>query len=353
MELTTGLIAVDSMPDVPGLVFRHFRGEADYPHMVAVISRCKDVDGIERVDTAEDVARSYAHLSNCDPYRDMIFAQVGDDVIGYGRVTWWQESNGERPYIYLTFGWLLPEWRRRGIGTAMLRWQEARLREIAAGHDPDVPRYFQQWVADTETATAALVEREGYTPLSYDAHMVCPDLENIPDLPLPPGVEIRPVEPAHYRAIWEADVEAFRDHFGFSEEMANYEEFLDFPGYVDPSLWRVAWAGDEVAGQVRSFINHRENETYGRKRGYTEEISVRRPYRRQGIASALIAESLRALKARGMEEAALSVHTENPTGAFQLYEKMGFRVVKMFTIYRKPMEGRAVSKEDENNGTHD
>ncbi|HLV44758.1 MAG TPA: hypothetical protein VKY39_07360, partial [Aggregatilineales bacterium] len=71
------------------------------------------------------------------------------------------------------------------------------------------------------------------------------------------------------------------------------------------------------------------------------------------IASALIAESLRALKARGMEEAALSVHTENPTGAFQLYEKMGFRVVKMFTIYRKPMEGRAVSQEDENNGTHD
>ena len=57
-----------------------------------------------------------------------------------------------------------------------------------------------------------------------------------------------------------------------------------------------------------------------------------------GVARALIAASLRELGARGMDEAALSVHTENPNGAFQLYESMGYRVVRMFTDLKKPME---------------
>ena len=35
---------------------------------------------------------------------------------------------------------------------------------------------------------------------------------------------------------------------------------------------------------VRNFINHKENQEANRKRGYTENISVRRPWRRQGIA---------------------------------------------------------------------
>jgi len=60
-----------------------------------------------------------------------------------------------------------------------------------------------------------------------------------------------------------------------------------------------------------------------RRRGYTESISVRRPYRRRGLARALIAQSLHAVKERGMEEAALGVQTENIHGAFRLYESMG------------------------------
>lgn len=338
METTDVMIEVEGAPDIPGLTFRHFRGESDYPAMVAVIQGSKDADGIERADTVEDVARSYAHLQNSDPYKDMIFPEINGEVIGYGRVWWAHELHDEKPYVYSTIGWVLPEWRGRGIGTAMLRWQEAHLREIARSHTGEYPRFYQAWVADTEQDKAVMFEREGYQPVTYSADMVRPNLENIPDLPLPEGVEVRPVKPEHYRAVWEQDVEAFRDHWGFSEDEFSYEEFIDFPPYQDPSLWRVAWHGDQIVGQVLNFINPEENETYGRKRGYTEAISTRREYRRQGIASALIALSLHAIKERGMEEAALGVHTENPNGAFQLYEKMGYHVVKMFTTVRKPFE---------------
>ena len=100
----------------------------------------------------------------------------------------------------------------------------------------------------------------------------------------------------------------------------------------------MAWdtATNQVAGMVLGYILAEENEKNNRLRGYTENICVRRPYRKQGVASALIAENLRELKARGLTEAALGVDTENLTGALGVYEAMGFRPVKRFTAYRKP-----------------
>lgn len=117
-------------------------------------------------------------------------------------------------------------------------------------------------------------------------------------------------------------------HWGYAEPTAaNYEEWLEDPVAMMADLWQIAWDGDEVAGQVRSFINHQENADQGRRRGYTESISVRRPWRRRGLAQALIVNSLRILKERGMTEAALGVDTENTSGALRLYERCGFRPV--------------------------
>lgn len=154
---------------------------------------------------------------------------------------------------------------------------------------------------------------------------------------MPDGLEVRPVLPEHHWAIWEAEVEAFMDHWGFSPDEFTYDMFLAEPN-ADPTLWRVAWDGDQVAGMVRSYINQQENAEFNRKRGWTEDIGVRRPWRRRGLARALLCRSLHALKECGMSEAGLHVHTENLNNAFQLYESVGFRIDKMFTIYQKPIQ---------------
>ncbi len=98
--------------------------------MLAIIDGSKDVDGIERSDTVEDVQRIYEHLTNCDPYQDVLFAEVDGQPIAYSRVFWDRLEEGIR--VYTAFGFVLPEWRRKGIGTAMLLRNEARLHEIAA-----------------------------------------------------------------------------------------------------------------------------------------------------------------------------------------------------------------------------
>ncbi len=336
-------IVMPHAPAVAGLAFRGFRGAVDYPAMVAVFEGSKDADQIERTETVEDVARAYRHLFNCDPYQDMLFAEVNHQVIGYSRVWWQQGQAGQR--LYEHFAHLLPDWRGEGIRRAMLRHNERRLTEIAAGHKaaPDAGKssagthLFQAWAADSETHWESLLVSEGYEPVRYAFRMVRPNLDDIPELPLPEGLVVRPARPEHYWAIWRAAEEAFRDHWGETEWQDEwFKQWQESPTFT-PDLWQVAWDGNEIAGMVQSFIDVNENRGYNRQRGYTEGICVRRPWRRRGLARALIARSFKVLKEKGMTEAALGVDAENPNGALRLYESMGFRPVKRHTTFRKPL----------------
>jgi mycothiol synthase len=327
-------IFVLEKPPIPGLHFRGFQGASDFPKMAAVIQGSKDADQIERVDSAEDIARNYKHLVNSDPYQDMLFAEMNGQVIGYSRVEWFEELGGK--FVYVHLGYLLPAWRRKGIGRAMLHCNQRRLQEIATAHPQAIEHNYQSFTADSERGKTALFVNEGYHPVRHFYHMVRPDLEDIPSAPMPAGLDVRPVLPEHYQAIRQASLEAFRDHWGFSEDQEpTIAQWLDDPNF-DPSLWRVAWDGDQVAGMVRSFIDRKENEEYNRKRGWTEDICVRRPWRRRGLARSLLVQSLYAVRERGMTEAALGVDTQNPTGALRLYESVGFKPAKRFTVYQKP-----------------
>ena len=321
-------------PAIPRLSFRGFGGEGDFPAMRRVKLAAEAADGVDQPVTLEDFAVTYRNLRNCDPATDLVLAEVGGELVAYGRAHWWEEYTGTRRYQQFCF--LSPEVRGRGLWTAMLAHGEARLRQIAAGH-PAGEMTFEVFHNDGEAGAAALYAAAGYKTALHGADMVRPDLEGIPEAPLPAGLVVRPPRPDEERKVWEAESEAFRDHLGASppgEE--GYRQFLEDP-YRDPSLWRIACDGDEVAGQVRSYINGPENEAMGRKRGYTESISVRRPYRRRGLARSLIAQSLHAVRERGMEEAALGVLTENIHGAFRLYESMGFRVARSWTTLHKPL----------------
>lgn len=329
-------VVLSYAPGIPGLSFRRFRGEEDYPVMVAVINGSNKADGIAHTDTLEDVTAAYRHLVNCDPYTDVLFVEMKDEVVGYARVWWILKSDGTRTYCH--FALLLPEWRGKGIRRAMLRHNEDRLREIAKDHPKDNPRLFETWAADTETDWESLLIAHRYKAVRYVFEMLRPNLDDIPDVPMPQGLEVHPAQPEHYRKIWDAAGEAFQDHWGATEWLDEWFEQWQEKPIFNPKLWQVAWDGDEVAGMVLNFIHQEENKEFNRKRGYTEEICVRRPWRKRGLARALIARSFKALKDQGMTEAALSVDAENITGALGLYESMGFRTVKRHTTFRKPMD---------------
>ncbi len=333
------LITLLKAPSIPNLHFRHYRGEGDLSKMGQALQASYDTDKVEQVYTLEEMKNSYAHLSNCDPYKDLIIAEIDGEVIGYSRGAWNIDQNNGG-CIYYFGGFLAPQWRRKGIGSAMLQWIENRLREIASSHPTDHDKFFQVFLSETETARAAMLEKSGYSPIRYFHEMVRSSLENIPVFALPDGLEVRPVLPEHYRLIWDAAEEANIDHWGFSHSTEeDYQWWLSEKTYFQTHLWQVAWdvEKEQVAGQVRTFINNVENEKYSRKRGYTEFISVRRPWRKRGLARALIARSLHVQKEQGMIESALGVDSENISGATRIYEDCGFVVDKRNPIYRKPV----------------
>ena len=134
-------------------------------------------------------------------------------------------------------------------------------------------------------------------------------------------------------------MEAFRDHWGFvPPEETNYQEWISSPVF-DPQLWMVGWdaATGQIAGSIQNFVNRAENEARGRQRGYTEGIFVRRPWRKRGLARALLTRSLQMWKDLGYTEAALGVDAQNTSGALNLYQSVGFRVYRRETTYRKEL----------------
>jgi ribosomal protein S18 acetylase RimI-like enzyme len=323
------------LPDIPGISSRPFSGPADFQHVADIFNADAAGSGGDWVSTAEEVALAFENQENLDVLTGLRFVEVDGEPIGYVVVRWMQEVGGPRIYRHMCK--LRPDWIGRRIGTSMLAWGQQRLREIAAAHDFE-PKVYRTNTETHSEGLAALLERNGYKAIEHEATLVRPDLEDIPEASLPVGLEIRPVTEDQLRTIFDADIEAFRDHWGFVEpEEGDWVQFLQF-SYRDETLWKVAWDGDRVAGQVRSFINTLENESFGRRRGWTEFISTAQDWRGQGLATALICESLRELKQRGMEEAALGVHVENPHGAMRLYEKLGFVVQSRGAVYEKPWE---------------
>ncbi len=94
-------------PSIPNLRFRHFKGESDYPHMVAVAEGANEVDQLELVISVEDVAREFKYSESWDPYQDLLFAEVDDKVIGFTRLWWSKDPSGI--YLYNQSVDLLPE----------------------------------------------------------------------------------------------------------------------------------------------------------------------------------------------------------------------------------------------------
>lgn len=338
-ELPTVDYPVDDLSGVPdGLRLRPYAGEADVPLIADIINRQLESEDVPFRSSASDMAARYRHSSDMfDPSRDVTVAEIDGTVVAYAERSWVDTTDGTYRE-YRTDGAVLPEWSRRGIGTALLAENQRRSRELAATHASDRARIFGSWTSDRQAASIALLRNAGYEQARWFFEMTRPLNEPIPDLALPDGLEIRPVTMDTVRQVWLADVEAFRDHWGgFDSSDENLQRLIDSPNF-DPSLWVIAHDGDEVAGGVINGIEPEENEMLGVKRGWLNSVFTRRQWRRRGLAAALIARSLVLLRERGLDTGILGVDADNPTGALGLYERIGFEVAERSTAWRKPFE---------------
>jgi GNAT superfamily N-acetyltransferase len=283
-------IQVPDAPPLPGLTFRHYRGEEDLARFCDVYEACRKVDGFSWIVTLEELQNEFQHLQNLDVDRDIVVVEHEGEVIGYTKQSWVTELDNTIAYRHQQF--LRPERRGHGIRRAMLHYCEDRALQVASDRPKGMKHQMSTWLCEEEKDLIAMLGQEGHAPARYFYEMVRDLREPIEDRPLPQGLEVRPVPEEDHRKVFFAANEALKDHWAgreWTEE--DYQEFMNDP-IIDPALWVVAYDGDQVAGTVLNWVHHEENLRLGRKWGYTEIITVRRPYRGKGLAKALITMSM-------------------------------------------------------------
>jgi mycothiol synthase len=324
---------------IPGLVVRPYAGEADLPEIVRLTNADLAHDGVREHFTLDDFAATFRHPSDSfDAARDVLMAEIDGRAVGTVRVDWVDASDGTREYR--SRGSVDPIHRRRGIGRRLLAAGEELIRANAARHDTARPRVVGMFVDELQVARSALARGAGYEPVRWFFVMERAGVDvDLPDLlSLPDGLDVRPATRDDARAIWEADHEAFQDHWGgWDMSDASFLRWIESPEF-QPEVAVVAWDGDEIAGAVLNAIYAEENKALGLRRGWLDSVFTRRAWRGRGLARALIGRSLRLLAERGMDTAALGVDADNPSGALGLYESSGFIVVDRGAAWRRPLE---------------
>ena len=173
----------------------------------------------------------------------------------------------------------------------------------------------------------ALLPGRGYTVVRSSWTM---EIEHGVEAPreaaLADGLEIRPYRhPEDERRTYEAHQEAFADHWGWhGEPLEQWREFTVKARGFDPTLWFLAWDGDEVAGYALDWLERPGDPGYA----WVGTLGVRRAWRRRGVGEALLRRSFAALHARGQRRVRLTVDADNPTGATRLYERVGMHVAR-------------------------
>ena len=335
------MLRLPNAPDVPGLTFRHYRGQPDLAPMLAVHDGCRAADKIDAhsvcyrlpnlppSEYAQDVALSLADGTQ----ENVLLAEVAGQVIAHGRLEWWSSyEGGVETRVYLIRAWVLPAWRGRGLGTALLHWGEGRARVLNAGG----PRgEFAANASEGEADARWLLEDEGYRLFFLSPELAYDDLTALPPAVTPEGFQIRPLEPKHHRAVARALIEANTPPESLDARLAAEEaEWTAFAASCDPEISRIAWQGGEVAGL---YLCRRLGVC-----GDVANVAVRPAYRRWGLSRALMFHCLHAMRDRGLTTVRAFTSAgidpdEPPSGPLAMYLGFGFHVIARHYRYRKAM----------------
>ena len=319
---------MDVQTAAPTLVLRAYRGPEDHPDMAATAAAVRADNGDRELGTVADMDNHYAHLDQAALPRDCALVELDGRVVAYGRASWGELADGGAHVESILN--IQPAARGRGVEELLAGHAIRRARELAAdlaltrGRPVDLVVF----VSGRDEVQRSVLTGLGFRISGHHAGLTRPDFADIPDLPLPDGLEVRLIHPADrvmHRRIYDAAARAFSDSAGEEKPTdAKFDEFVSDPSFA-PELWQVAFDRDRIAGQILNYLGPLESDET--RIGWTEGISVQPEYRRRGLARSLLARSIRVVRDAGATCAALGVDLRNPNHAADLYQSMGYRIV--------------------------
>ncbi|MBN2047238.1 MAG: GNAT family N-acetyltransferase [Anaerolineaceae bacterium] len=319
-----------------GYTFRRLRDDADFEKMYDIFNIMRVADEYGWCyDDLNEFIDDWRTTPNLTPEQHMVLLEHNGKAIGYGFVYWTVEEDQFNAFK-MNYS-LIPGYRTPELNQTFLEVMEEQIHNRLSEGEKDKANILKVFNFQKQVEKVAALKSNSYRPVRYFYMMTRPIDMPLIDAPLPNGLVVRPPREDEYRKVFSAVNEAFKDHYGHSElTEEQIQSWMKMPTF-QPHLWKIAWDGDEIAGNVLNYIAEAENKEYHRKRGYTETISVRRPWRKMGVARALLTQSIAMHRELGMEETALGVDATNPNGALKLYESVGYSVISEQTIYQKDL----------------
>jgi len=249
-----------------------------------------------------------------------------------GRVVGYEEIFNEYAHAYLRGdGYVHPDFKGKGIGTTMLRALEERARKEIELTEPEHRVFVRNATDIGDTVGCEMHEAEGYKPVRYTWRMET-KLEEAPPAPVwPESIELRPFDlEEHDYQVYRAHQETFRDHWGSVPRSYEFwQHHMTEEDAFDPSMWYIAWDDDEIAGYALC--------RYRNGNAWVGTLGVRRPWRKRGLALALLYHSFGEFYKRGDRFIMLGVDSQNPNGATRLYQKAGMYAASEFVFYEKEL----------------
>jgi ribosomal protein S18 acetylase RimI-like enzyme len=241
------------------------------------------------------------------PSRDLATTTIG--VLDGARIVAYAEISGhDRGFCAVH-----PDYRRRGIGTALAGWMQDTIRaQGGAEYGSPVPR---------GSAGDRLLEKLGYRVRWTSWVLDLPEGARIQHRDLPQGYQVRTAEPEEYPAVLDVIEDAFLEW-----SVRARHPYVDFeasvigrPGFEPWNLRVVVDAAGDIVGAALVLM-------YGdpATEAFIGQLAVRRDQRNRGLAQALLVDAFAEGRARGATRQSLS--TDSRTGALGLYEKVGMQV---------------------------
>ena len=322
-----------SPPETPSLTWRPAT-PGDAAAIVQLQDACFEVDQTYREVESEIIERF--EDVDVDPERDSLLG-VRDDGSVVASV--WSYVPTTAATLWRAFAdiHVLPD-LRADLDGFTVDWWEARSRQRLAERPDDLPKVLWFGVYAHRTEQIAVLEGKGYEIRRYYDELIRDLSQPIEAGAVPKGIELVPADDARPGDELYVHNESFRDHWGsqpFTEE--RWRQFHN--EFYLPEASFVAYDEGEPVGHVFSTKYPHDFADRGFTHSWVESLGVVPSHRRRGIASALLAAALQSFIDDGMEYAVLDVDSENPTGAYGLYERLGFVLDRRSLALMKDVEG--------------
>jgi len=233
-------------------------------------------------------------LSEFSLERDTAVVEDGDRIVGYAAV-----MPSHEVVVAATEGAIVEMLLARVIGQARARGITAVTVVLRSPGDP----------------ANRVVERHPFELVHETLLMWRPLAAGIDELRLPDGLTIRTFEADDARAVHDLLDEAYRawDPLWAPMAHADWVSWMTGDPEFHPSVWWLAEREGTLAGCALYWTS-----------GWLKDLAVRDSERGRGLGAALVGLGLNEFARRGLDRVGLKVDAGNPTGAVQLYERLGF-----------------------------